>query len=808
MRVSYNWLRDYVDFDLSPSDLADRLTMAGLEVEETLDRYAWMETVIPARVAEVRPHPNSDHLRIAMVEAEGSKFEVVCGAPNLRPGMISAQAMPGTELPGGRVVEETEIRGVVSRGMLCSEAEMVIGPDASGIIDLTEKARPGQSLKEVLGLGDWIFEIGVTPNRADALSYIGVARDIAGLLGLKLKYPEFSITEDSESIHDLTSVKVFDPDHCPRYAARVIRDVKIGPSPFWMVDRLTAAGLRPISNIVDITNFVLLELGQPLHAFDMDRLEENRIEVMTAEEGDRFVTLDGTERLLGPEMLMICDGRRPVGVAGVMGGLNSEIYEDTRNVLLESAFFNPVSIRRTSKNLGLSTEASYRFERGVDIEGCVFAADRAAALMAELAGGKVAAGVIDEYPVPHKRTVVGFSPAKCNTFLGTDFPEEDILSALENIELQVERSPEGARVEIPGFRVDIEREVDLFEEAARLLGFDRIPASLPPARVEPIPKSPVSRLRGRGRELMIGLGFNEIITYSFIHEEFPDRLGLPAGDPRRRTVRLVNPLSEDQVLMRTTLVPGLIEVLRRNQSYEPWSINLFETGRVFFERPGEDLPEEREALAGLMAGYREPESFHSPRPEPVDFFEIKGRVEQLLRGLGVREIRYDREDLPSYYSSGRSARILSESLPLGFIGRLSPRAAKKFDLRAEWGPAGAIYLFEIDLASALEAAGGPVAFEPLPRFPSVERDLTVNVAEEVEASEIITFIRSLGEDRLAEITCLALFDAPEKVGAGRKNLSYRLVFRDPDRTLTAEEVNEIHSRTAEKVFAEYQKVTG
>ena len=796
MRVGYNWLKDYVDLELSPSELADLLTMSGLEVEELVDRYGYLSNVVAARVAEVWDHPNSDHLKVCRVEDGTASYQVICGAPNVRAGMISAFARIGTELPGGLTVGEAEIRGVKSSGMLCSEAELVAGPDASGIIAFADSTSPGQGVKQVLGLSDHTLELGVTPNRPDCLCIMGVAREVAGLTGKKLNYPEIHITEGPTPIADLTSVEILAPDHCPRYVARVIKGVSIKPSPFWMVDRLAAVGIRAISNIVDITNYVLMEVGQPLHAFDLNELDEHRIVVKLAGEGDRFTTLDGNERIMGPGMLMICDGKKAVGLAGVMGGLNSEITDKTTDVLLESAHFSSVSTRRTSKTLGLSTEASYRFERGVDPLNCLTAANRAIALMAELGGGTVAAGALDVNPIKHRTVTIPFSPAKCNAFLGTDFSNQDMASRLSGIELGVNSDKEPWSVTVPGFRVDLEREVDLHEEVARLMGFDKVPATIPAARAKAIPLAPSWYLRNRVRDVLEGLGLNEAINYSFIHRDFCDRLGLSESDPLRNTVPILNPLTEDQALMRTSLVPGLLDTLRRNQSHNVWDVGLYEIGMVFFRRENEELPEERLTSAGLISGNRWELSWHH-KPEPVDFFDLKGVVEDLLQAVGVSGAVFSAETLPPYFDSKASARVSASDQILGYLGRIKPSVAKAFGVRDD------AYAFELDMARLAEVRETLPSFHSLSRFPAVERDMALVLDINVPAGAVTDYISGLDQEFL---TGVRMFDKYEgdQVGPGRKSLAFRLQYRSQDRTLTDEEVNEYHQTLTDKVLNEFK----
>ena len=792
MRVSYKWLQDYVDLDIPPDELAHRLTMVGLEVEELKDRYAYLDSVRVGRVASVADHPKSDHLKICRVETGRDVYQVVCGAPNVSEGMLAPLALVGTEMPGGRPVAEAEIRGVRSVGMLCSEAELMLGPDHSGIWSLPATARMGQGLKEATGVSDWVFEIGITPNRADCLSFIGVAREIAGMLGRPLKYPVVEIRESGQAATDQASVRIEAPDHCPRYVARVINGVNIGPSPFWLVDRLSSIGLRSISNVVDITNFVMMEMGQPLHAFDLNHVDQHRIVVKTAQEGDRFVTLDAAERILGPAMLMICDAGGPVGVAGVMGGLNSEIVPETTDVLLESAYFDPISIRRTAKNLGLPTEASFRFERGIDQDGCLNAANRAAALMADLAGGRVAPGVMDEHPKPRKTISIPFSSDACNAFLGTEFEPADMKTALTGIELPVSGEGDQWTVDVPGFRVDLYREVDLFEEVARLIGYDRIPVTQPSVRDKVAPVDPSRAMRADIRNNLQGLGLTEVINYSFIAEDFCDRLKLPVGDDRRRTIRIINPLSEDQVLMRTTLVPGLLDVCRRNQSYKVNDVAIFESGQTFFRTDGQELPDERLFLGGLLVGSRKEQSWHGPAI-PLDFYDLKGVIEDLLLGLRISEATYSVENTPAYYDQRVSARISVDGRTLGWLGRITGPVAAAFGLRE------APFVFELDLAALLDVQKGIPRFAPLPRYPSVERDIALVLDRNVAAGEVIGFMNGLGQEFLTRITLFDVYEGPQ-VGDGRRSLAFRLLFRSPERTLTDEEVNIIHQQVTDKVL--------
>lgn len=495
-------------------------------------------------------------------------------------------ALPGTILPGGLELKSVVIRGQQSDGMLCGESELGLGPDSSGLMILAENAPVGESLTKALGISDPVFEIGLTPNRPDCLSILGIAREVAAIEKKRVQYPDTNLPDTASHISNITSVTIEAPDHCPRYAARLVENITVAPSPFWLQDRLISIGLRPINNIVDITNFVMMEMGQPLHAFDFDHLSENRIVVRTAAEGEIFTTLDQKERRLSSDMLMICDGNKPVAVAGVMGGLNSEIENATTRVLIESACFNPISIRKTAKRLGLSTDASYRFERGVDPHVTVRALNRAAKLMVEIAGGTLIGGHIDAHPRPAKSITIGLSVSATNRLLGTDINKGDMCNLLSTIEIGIKPSgkdisPDLIEVTPPSYRVDITRPEDLMEEIARLSGYNNIPTTLPAMPAQTLQLPGRTHLRSAIRQRMIGLGFSEAINYSFIHHASCDRLNLKADDSRRATIAILNPLSEDQAIMRSSLIPGLLETMHRNNSKQIKDLKLFEIGQTF-----------------------------------------------------------------------------------------------------------------------------------------------------------------------------------------------------------------------------------
>ena len=585
MKVSLSWLEAFVPVEMDLNELTEALTMVGLEVEGVTDRYAYLSSVFVGRVAAVKNHPNADRLKICDVELQDKTYRVVCGAPNVTEGMLAPLALPGTHLPNGNVLSRGTIRGEHSEGMLCSEAELELGLDASGIMPLEKNLPVGKNLARALNLADPVLEIDLTPNRPDCLSIIGTAREVAAIQGRQITVKPVGLVESGREIDQQTSVTVEAPESCPRYTARLLENITVAPSPLWLQNRLISVGLRPINNIVDITNFVLMEYGQPLHGFDFDRLAENRIVVRKANAGEKFITLDSKERILSEDMLLICDGQKPVGLAGVMGGLNSEIETTTTRVLIESAYFNPASIRKTAKTLGLNTDASHRFERGIDPETTPIALDRAAQLMVELAGGTLVPGVIDikgkiPQPVPIVLTV-----EETNRLLGTNLDQDVIKRLLESIEFQVESNAEDTlAVTAPPFRVDIARTVDLIEEVARLTGYNNIPRTYPLVPAETRTPSKALAERDRIKQIMTGFGFTEAINYAFMDDRACDLLNLAADDDRRLLVKILNPLTEDQTVMRTSLVPGLLKSTYRNISRQVKRIKLFEVGKIFIQK--------------------------------------------------------------------------------------------------------------------------------------------------------------------------------------------------------------------------------
>jgi phenylalanyl-tRNA synthetase beta chain len=779
MRLSLNWLADFVDLTLEAQALADRLTMAGLEVEAVEDVTPEFSGVVVGKVLRLDRHPQADRLQVVEVTTGSQTYRVVCGAPNVAAGVLYPFAPPGAILAGGHKLKAAKLRGVLSQGMLLAEDELGLSADHVGLMEIPQDLPLGQDLAAALGLADTVLEVAVTANRPDCLSVLGLAREVAALLDQPLRHPEVHVAA-AAAPGPKARVTILDPIHCPRYAARLMTGLTVAPSPFWMRRRLQVAGLRAINNLVDVTNYVLLEFGQPLHAFDFQRLGGGEIIVrLPRPQERRFTTLDGAERPLDPETLLICDAQGPVALAGIMGGLDSEVTGATTQVLLESAYFNPRTIRRTAKRLGLSTEASYRFERGVDPDGVIHALERATQLMCQMAGGAVAAARLDEYPAPIQHPRLNLRVSRANQVLGTDLTSEQMLRLLHRLHLPaLAVDTENLVLQVPPFRGDLEREVDLIEEIARLAGFDAIPVTLPRGEVATPRPGPQVRLLAAARQLLEGLGFFEVITYSFQ----PDRLGsLLSAAEAPVALRLANPLSEEQAMMRTSLLPGLLDTLRRNTLKQILDVRLFEISKVFAPRGGEDLPHEEHWVTGLMYGAREEAAWNTTR-DPVDFFDLKGMVENLLEGLLIPEVTFTPDGLPDYLRYG--ARVFSGSRELGVLGQLRPEIGEQLDLE------GDIFGFNLNFA-ALCRCSIPPRFTPLPRYPAVYRDIALVLPDRIPAARVAEALYQYGRPWLVDARLFDVY-AGDPVPAGKRSLAFRLSYRDPERTLTDELVNSHH----------------
>ena len=793
MLVSLKWLKDYVDVEMTPTELADALTMAGLEVDEIKQIKPAFTGVVSAEILSVKPHPSADKLCLCAVTDSIQTYPIVCGAKNIKAGDIVPLAKVGATIPGGYTIKSTVLRGEKSDGMLCSEEELEVGDDNTGIMQLPPGTALGKPLEEILDLGDTVLDVSITPNRADCLSMIGIAREVAAITGKKIKMPAGEVYESAEDINSITSVKIIDSDLCPRYTARMIKDVEIRPSPVWMKTRLEAVGLRSINNVVDVTNFVMLEMGQPLHSFDFRFLEEGRIVVRKSVQDEEFVSLDGKARKLEADTLLICDGVKPVAIGGIMGGLNSEVKDDTRIVFLESAYFNPSSIRRSARRLAMPTDAAFRFERGIDPEGVLAALNRAAGLIADLSGGKVCKNFIDEYPakVPAAANIP-LALSRVNAVIGTAIEGSEVIRILQSIGMEVkENEPGKYLVTPPTYRVDITREIDLIEEVARLYGYDRVPVTLPDVAVTEMAAIPRLDLEERIRTVLTGNGYNEVINYSFISPQSVDYLGLTENDERRRLVHIKNPLVEDQAVMRTTMIFALLDSLKKNANNGCFNLKLFEMGRIFLSGGAGKLPAERNVLAGLLSGTIG-EDLWNYRLN-VDFYDVKGCIDNLFSDLKTGDCRYVAENPEPFLHPGKSANIYLNDSKVGYLGEVHPDVKDRMDLKVN------SYVFEINLDMLVNHIAGEVTYKEISKYPAVARDVAFVVDSSVQADYMLDIVLRQKEDLLENVGIFDIY-AGKGLPDGTKSLGLRFSYRSPDKTLTDLEVNNVHERIVRKTI--------
>ncbi len=786
MRVPLSWLREYVDL-VSLESLTDKLTQAGLEVKGIEVIGGSWENVRVGLVQDVQPHPNADRLRLVTVDLGDRKTTVVCGAPNVAAGQRIAFASVGARLIDGHTgqtaaLKPAKIRGVVSEGMVCSEKELGLSESHEGILVLPTDAPLGQPLQDYMG--DKVLDVEVTPNRPDCMSVLGVTRELAALSNLMVRAPDVEYPENDTPVGKLAGVDIADPDLCPRYTATVIQGIKIGPSPRWLQRRLELCGMRPINNVVDVTNYVMLEYGQPLHAFDFSFISDGRIIVRRARKDETIISLDGVSRELSPDMLVIADSSRAVAVAGVMGGLNSEVSEHTKTVLLESANFNSASIRRTGGALNMRSEASMRFEKGLPAELAVTALLRATRLIIETSGGQAAKGIIDVYPGKKARQPVHLSNIELNRLLGTEIRLPQTKETLELLGFVCRAiSADELDVTVPFWRADINQSADLIEEVARIVGYDQIPTSMICAPIPAFQPSPGLLLKERLGAILTACGLQEVINYSLTSLESLSRTTQDMSLPGPQPVPIANPMSREFECLRTSLRPRLLANTASNQRYEE-QIGLFEIGRVYMPRKG-NLPEEVEMLGVVLSGSRQPVSWRT-KDRPADFFDAKGIAEAVFERLGVEVTFVAAED--AGMSPGRGARGLSGKVPLGVLGEVHPRVVENFKA------SGPLYLFEIDLEKLLSVVSAEFKYEPLPRFPSTSRDIAVIVDMGVRYQDIVELVRGL-----PLVNQVMLFDVYEggQVPGGKKSLAFRVVYQSADHTLTDEEVNRVQQKMLE-----------
>ncbi len=797
MRVSLKWLNELVPVRLGVAELVDRLDMTGTAVEAVRTTGQALEGVVVGQILEKERHPEADKLWVTRVDVGiAEPLTIVCGAQNFEAGDKVPVALVGATLPNGMTIKKAKLRGVPSEGMNCSAAELELGSDQSGLMILPADAPVGVAFAEYYGLADTVLELEVTPNRPDCLSMAGVAREVGAILGEPSTVPESHPDETGASAVESVSVSIEDPELCPRYTARLIRNVRTGPSPDWLAEKVIAAGSRPISNIVDITNYVMFELGQPLHAFDADLLAKDAsgtiaIGVRCAREGETLVTLDGQERELASGTLLITDPTGPVALAGVMGGESTEVNDATINVLLEAACFQPASISLTSRALGLVSEASMRFERGVDRTACDAAADRAAQLMAELAGGEVAPSVVDAYPLPLEQRSVSLRPERLAAILGAAPPADEVERILTALGCTVDASGTSAvLVAVPPFRPDLGREVDLIEEVLRVWGMERVPSTLPGGRGRVGGLTDEQRWREKIGEVLRSAGLNETMTYAFTDPGDLARMGWePLADERQ--VELINPMSGEQSLMRRSLLPGLVRSVSYNQRRGNANVHLYELGRVFWTAEGRKQPKERRVVSGVLAGAWHEQAWNEAAT-PLDFFDGKGAIGVVMEDLGIERWRARVGEQP-WLQPGRRADVLIGGEVVGWVGEVHPRVLAEFEADAP------VTAFELDVRMLARAASEARPYREIPRFPAVTLDLALVVQEDVSAERVEQALTSAGGTFLESAR---LFDVYRGKGvpSGKKSMAYSLSYRAPDRTLTAEEIEPVHERLVRKVL--------
>jgi phenylalanyl-tRNA synthetase beta chain len=780
MKISLNWLKDYVNISLSAKELADRLTMSGNEVGRIDVVGGTWEHVLVGQVTALDKHPNADRLKLATIDLGTERMTVVTGAPNLEVGQKVPFAKVGARLIDGHTGQVAElkpakIRGVKSEGMACSEKELGISDNHQGIMILPADAPVGVPLSQYLG--DTICDIKVTPNRADCLSVTGIAREVAALTDQRTHIQEPGYAEEGEPIHNFISIEIADPDLCSRYCASLVTGVKIGPSPQWMQQRLIAGGMRPISNVVDITNYVMLEYGQPLHAFDYTQIKGKKIIVRRARNDESLYTLDGMKRDLNPNMLVIADEKDPIALAGVMGGADSEVIDPTTSILLESANFNNISIRRTSIKLNLRSEASSRFERGISPELAPEALRRATQLLLELAGGKAARGIADVYPGKREPKLITLTKERVSRVLGLELSTERTQKVLESLEFSCK--PAGTSgdllVTAPYWRTDVSMADDLVEEIARIIGYDEIPTTLLSCQIPEQVPAPMLALKENIRDLLVGCGMQEVITYSLVSQATLDKVD--PGHKLAPALRVANPMSTEQEFLRTSLKAGLLSTFASNEKHEKDGIRLFEVGRIYLPR-AKDLPEEREMLVGIVGGPRLERSWLSGE-DTLDFYDGKGILETLFNRLKVKASLQPAED--QALLAGKTAEVIVGGERMGVVGEVHPKTAALFDISTQ-----PIILFEIDLMKLLSSISAVYRYRPIPRFPGNSRDIALILDASITASRVQEVMESF--QLVDQVTLFDVYSG-EQVPPGKKSLALSVRFQSLERTLTDEEVN-------------------
>ena len=808
MQVSMKWLQDYIQLDESAEVLADKYTMAGIPVENVIRADAGLDKVVTGRLDKVVPHPDSDHLLVCTVNiGKDEPIQIVTGAPNVAEGQIVPVALVGAHLPNGQKISKGKLRGVASNGMLCSAGELHLDLEKlpeeqkTGIYILPEDTQVGVPAKDVLGLDDVVLEFELTANRGDCFSVFGLVREAAALTGKTPDWPEIKVNEDDEAkAGDMIKIGIDATDLCSRFSARVLKNVKLGPSPEWMQERLEGAGIRAINNVVDVTNFVMVELGQPMHAYDYDQVVGHSLTARRAVAGENLHTLDDSSRVAQGDELVIADGEKPAGLAGIMGGLETEITENTTTVVLEAASFNGPSIRRTARACGLHSEASGRFERGVDVTKTIRALDRAAQLLQDMGACTVAQGVVDVYPQPKAEVRVDFTVEAVNRRLGTELPASEMTGIMEKLGFQVEeKGPGSYQVLVPSWRNDVSCMEDISEEVARIHGYDNIPSTLPFGRAVQGGQSPVQDFVDKIKSVLVGMGMSEELSFGFTHPSVFDKLRIPEDSPLRQAVPIMNPLTDEYPLVRTTLLSGIFENAVRNYSRKNEDIRLFEVAPVFYPKalPITEQPVQVLKLAGIIMGRRNAVGWSQAKDE-VDFYDMKGIVEELLKQITVSKYTVEPGEHHAMHP-GKTAVFKKGREVIATVGEVHPAVAAAFGISKK------MYIFEMDIETLMKYTAKNFHYEHLPKYPAITRDLAMLVDETVAAGEVEQVIEKNGGKHFREVTLFDVYTG-KQIAEGKKSLAFTVRFQSDERTLTDEEAdtafNNIISAVSSKFKAE------
>lgn len=803
MQVSIKWLKDYIDFTETPEQLADKLTMAGIPVENVVDPGEGLEKVVTGRIEKLEPHQNSDHLQICTMNVGlAENIIIVTGAQNVAEGQVVPVAMVGAHLPNGMKISKGKLRGVASNGMLCSAQELKLDLEKlpeeqkTGIFILPSDTPVGIPAKDVLGLNDVVLEFELTANRADCFSVFGLVREIAAITGNKPHFPEIKVNEDDNTkLNDIFSVEIADPDLCSRFSTRMLKNVKIGPSPEWMQQRLEGAGIRSINNVVDVTNFVMIELGHPMHAYDYDKITGKKLIARRAIEGEELHTLDDTSRKAKGEMLVIADSEKAAGLAGIMGGFETEITDTTTTVILESADFYGPCIRRTARACGLSSEASGRFERGVDSETTIKALDRAAQLLQEMGACTVCEGIVDVYPNPKQANYVTFTPEQINNHLGTNIAKDVMLNIITSVGFDVTKDEnEEITVKVPSWRNDVTCMADISEEIARLHGFDKIKSTLPNGVSMQGTQSAKQTFIDKVKASLSSQGLYETISFALTNEETFNKLNIPQDSPLRKAVPIMNPLSDEYPLVRTTLLSSIFDNLARNLARKNDDVALFEVGSVFFPKalPVTELPDEVVKIAGAITGRRNAQGWNQTN-DMVDFYDAKGIIEELLANLRVT--RYTVEAGTHYaMHPGKTALFKKGRDVIATVGEVHPAVLSAYGITKP------VYIFELDATTVMKYMAKDLKYKALPKYPATSRDLAMLVDININAADIEKAMTKAAGQNLTQITLFDVYTG-KQVEEGKKSLAFSLTFQSNDKTLTDAEIDP----AIEKIVAKLQK---